>query len=358
MNRDLKLAGSKKAAVVIPAFEPPKTLISLVENLSTLPVEVIIVDDGSQTDCTEVWTQTASHAVVLHHPENRGKGAAFKTAFRHIREQLPEVQIIVTMDADGQHLISDMINVVNAAWLHQGVLILGSRSFGKDVPLRSKLGNKITRTVFSAVSGSKVQDTQTGLRAFDRSLLDYMLQEEGERYEYEMNVLLHCRQNSIPIQEIPIQTVYIDEKNSTSHFNTFRDSLRIYKHIFKFAGASFVSFLADYLLFVILHFLLPAGTVYLALNNVLARFGSAALNYTLNSKFVFKQGGEAKTALEYALLAIGILFANTLLLMFFSDLLGIPANAAKLITEITLFIISFSVQSCVIFKKKPAAKAL
>lgn len=116
MNRDLKLAGSKKAAVVIPAFEPPKTLISLVENLSTLPVEVIIVDDGSQTDCTEVWTQTASHAVILHHPENRGKGAALKTTFLYIRDQLPKVQIIVTMDADGQHLISDMINVVNAAY--------------------------------------------------------------------------------------------------------------------------------------------------------------------------------------------------------------------------------------------------
>ncbi len=97
-------------------------------------MEIIIVDDGSKTDCAEVWAQTKPYAVILHHPENRGKGAALKTAFSYIREQLPEVQIIVTMDADGQHLISDMINVVNAAWLHQGVLILGSRSFGKDVP--------------------------------------------------------------------------------------------------------------------------------------------------------------------------------------------------------------------------------
>ncbi len=345
------LAKNSCAAVVIPAFEPTDCLVDLVKDISRLPIEIIVVDDGSNSQCSSIWYELIPHATILHHPHNLGKGKALKTAFAHIKYALPDIRIIATMDADGQHLPQDMINVINAAHSHPRTLILGSRGLKKDVPLRSKLGNGITRFVFSAVSKTKVHDTQTGLRAFDRTLLDYMLEEAGNRYEYEMNVLLHCRQNSIPIIEIPIQTVYADEKNSTSHFDTVRDSLRIYKHIFIFAGSSFVSFLADYIFFILMNSVLPAGTYFLVLSNVTARFGSAALNYYLNSKVVFKQNGKATTALEYALLAVGILFANTLLLTFFADILNIPASLAKIMTELTLFIISFAVQSCVIFRK-------
>ena len=80
-------------------------------------------------------------------------------------------------------------------------------------------------------------------------IIPFFLKVEGERYEYEMNVLLQSAKHSIPWQEISIQTVYLDQKNSVSHFHPFRDSIQIYRSIFKFSGSSLLSFSLDYGLF-------------------------------------------------------------------------------------------------------------
>ena len=342
-------------AVVIPADQPADALITLTQALAGCGYKVIVVDDGSDESCAEIFQRTAC-TCLLRHGQNRGKGAALKTAFRHIRDQLPEIRRIVTMDADGQHSLRDMERAVSATEKNPQSLILGSRSFDPDVPWRSRLGNKITRTVFTAVSGTRLQDTQTGLRAFSRPLLDYMLSIEGERYEYEMNVLLHCRKNGVSILEIPIETIYHDEKNSCSHFDSVRDSLQIYRQILKFASASFLSFLTDYFLFLLLTAVFPSTGAFLMLGNIVARFGSAALNYTLNTKAVFHDTRSvSRTLPRYALLASGILLSNNLLLTLFVSALGIPDYIAKILTEAVLFAASFLLQSCVIFgRKKPA----
>ena len=112
--------------------------------------------------------------------------------------------------------------------------MIGSRAFVGEVPLRSRFGNTVTRGVYHLVSGVKVQDTQTGLRGFDRSLLEWLLSIPGERYEYEMNVLMSAARDKIQIGEVPIETVY-EGKNESSHFRPIHDSVKIYKEIFRFA---------------------------------------------------------------------------------------------------------------------------
>ncbi len=359
METSLQLSKYQDTAVVIPAYQPSDNLISLVDTLSGSGYSVVVVDDGSGGEYEEIWRRLGHCAAIIHHPQNLGKGAALKTAFAYISEWMPHVGCIVTMDADGQHLPEDMEHVALCAWTHPGTLALGSRNFDEDIPLRSKLGNKITRFVFSCVAKTKVQDTQTGLRAFDRSLLDYMLQIDGQRYEYEMNVLLHCREHGVSIQEVPIQTVYLDKENSSSHFDGIKDSFRIYRNILKFASSSFVSFLADYLMFLLLTAIFPTGAIFLVISNVLARLGSATLNYTLNTKAVFLDGRPASQTLpQYAGLALGILAANSLILTLLSDVAGIPPTVAKLATEILLFILSFTVQSQFIFKEHSAKEAV
>ncbi|MDD3541643.1 MAG: glycosyltransferase [Petrimonas sp.] len=351
METSKMLTKYSDSVVVIPAYQPSENLIGLVHALSGSGYSVIVVDDGSKCDYSHIFQELDHNAIIIHHLENLGKGAALKTAFSFISDYMPKAGCIITMDADGQHLPQDMEHVALCAWTHPGTLALGSRNFDEDIPLRSKLGNKITRFVFSFVAKTKVQDTQTGLRAFDRSLLDYMIDMEGDRYEYEMNVLLHCKQCGIPIEEVPIQTVYLDKENSSSHFDGFRDSLRIYKNIMKFASASLVSFLADYLMFLLLTIIFPAGAVFLLMSNILARIGSAALNYTLNTKAVFHDHRPATQTLpQYALLAASILAANSLLLTLLTSVAGIPVMAAKIMTEIILFVLSFFVQSKLIFK--------
>ena len=108
------------------------------------------------------------------------------------------------------------------------------------------------------------------------------------------------------IENVP-QTIYIDN-NSGSHFNTFKDSFRIYKEIFKFSLSSLFSFLIDYFLFIIFSLFIN-----LTISNILARIISATFNYNFNKKIVFHKNSE-KSAMKYILLAITILVFNTLIL--------------------------------------------
>lgn len=342
--------------VIIPVYQPSDQLVRLVYDMTGVGYEVLIVDDGSDPGYSDVWNALNNRATIIHHGVNRGKGAAIKTAFQYLLDYVPDAGLIVTMDADGQHLPKDMERVIETAAAHPSSLVLGVRQFDKSVPARSRYGNRITRAVFSAVSKAKVSDTQTGLRAFDRSLLDFMLEIPGERYEYEMNMLLYCGKRGIPILEVPIQTVYLDEQNTSSHFNAVKDSLRIYIEIIKFASSSLISFAIDYAAFLLLISLTTAIPYHLIISNVAARIVSASVNYTLNKHMVFHGKKSASHTLpQYALLAIGILCANSMILSFFDGILGPPAHFAKLLTELILFIISFTVQSLVIFKPDDSA---
>ena len=357
METSLHYPRKIQTAIVIPAYQPSARLVDLAKYFCGCGYMVIIVDDGSGAAYSPIWKAISDETIIIHHPKNRGKGAALKSAFELIFHGMPEINCILTVDADGQHLPSDVDRVALASWEHPGALILGTRKFSGYVPLRSKLGNSITCFVFSRVSKTKLQDTQTGLRAFDRWLFPHVLKIKGERYEYEMNALLYCAERGIPIVEVPIQTIYLDRSNSCSHFNGIFDSIRIYSQIIKFASASLFSFFADYLLFLILSALLPSGIVYLTVCNILARIVSAMLNYTLNAKIVFR-GNQCvrQTLLRYICLAAGILAGNCVILSLLVNITGFPPSAAKLLTEAILFIASYIIQSRVIFREKAACK--
>lgn len=340
--------------VVIPAYEPDIRLIGFVKRLhENKELKIIVVNDGSSESREGIFKHIKDFAVILKHNRNLGKGSAIKTALSYAAENMPDEDGICTADADGQHKITDILAVCNALKRNKNKLILGVRNFKGKVPLRSRFGNKVTSIVFKLTSGKNLSDTQTGLRAFGMKYLSFMKNISGERYEYEMNVLMSCAKNNIDFVEVPIDTVYHNGKNESSHFDTVKDSFRIYKSILKFSCSSFVSFLADYLLFNL--FMLFAGN-YVILCNVAARFISAFLNYTINKKLVFQSNDKSpKSALSYFALALFILIANTALLKIFT-LVGIPAYAAKLMTEIILFIVSLTVQKFLIFKNAEAQK--
>ena len=265
-----------------------------------------------------------------------------------------DMDIVVTMDADGQHTIEDALKICDLVKKSPDILVLGKRFFGEDVPLRSRFGNAMTRLVYKIATGVKVYDTQTGLRAFSYKLVPLMLEIKGERYEYEINVLMECSKNNIEIKEIDIATIYINN-NSGSHFNVFKDSYRIYKEIFKFCAASIICFLVDYALYCIgLVFTVSLGKgLSTVVSNVFARIVSSVLNFTLNKKVVFKRKGNTlKLAISYFMLALCILAGNTIVLKMFVEVFNIDTKIAKLITELIFFIISWFIQKFLIFKKK------
>lgn len=343
----------KKWIALIPAYKPDKALPDLLREVVQAGFEAVVVDDGSGEDFAEIFRQCSPLAVVLTHPQNRGKGRALKTGFAYIQEHGAPGSVLVTLDADGQHKVCDAKRICQVAGEHPDTLVLGSRRLKEHVPLRSRMGNSITRLVYRLSTGLRVHDTQTGLRAFSLRLLPDFMDIPGERYEYEMNVLLECSRRQIPIREVEIETIYIDN-NSASHFDTLRDSCRIYKEILKFSASSLVSFVVDYALYSLLLFLTTGwATAGLWFSNIAARVVSASVNYVINRKLVFKsQSRVAKSALQYFALAAAILIGNTLLLGLLAQGLGMNRYLAKICTEIFFFLISWLVQRLFIFRRR------
>lgn len=342
------------SVVIIPAYQPDQTLATIAEQLWGYGCQIIVVDDGSGEEYQQIFDRIKDICIVLCHTQNRGKGAAIKTAMSYIKREMWENETIGIMDCDGQHLPEDMQKLLQYARAHRKTLVLGVRSVGKEMPFKSRVGNQITRNVYRLVSGVKVSDTQTGLRAFDSELIEKLLSVEGERYEYEMNVLMICAKEKIPIKEVKISTIYRDQNNSNSHFRGFRDSLRIYKEILKFSLSSFSSFLLDYTLFSTLMFFLPHTAIAILFANIAARIVSAFYNYSMNCRFIFHADQKLRKAVEYFALAGFILIMNNLILEMLVQILRVPVHPAKLLTECLLFAMSWLVQKHLIFRKAAA----
>ena len=348
--------------VLIPAFEPDNSLLSFVEDLLAKSLNVLVVDDGSGSDFAPVFAQLPEAVTFLSYESNRGKGYAMKYAMKTVAETMPHVEFIVTADADGQHSPEDTLLILQAAHDNPDALVLGVRDFPENTPLRSRIGNRLTAKIFGRLTGIKdLEDTQTGLRAFSTEHLDLLLSIEGERYEYEMRQLMDWTKHSLSIVQVPIQTIYRDAENSTSHYSAVKDSARIFKSLLDngeavlFTASGIVSFTLDFLLFNLLYyFTKPLHLSYaLAIPNVAARLISANLNFYLNRNFVFESKDSVfKDVVQYFALVLVLLSVNSLLLSFYGNVVGLQATVAKLCVEITVFIISYLVQHFYIFANK------
>ncbi len=332
---------------LIPAYKPDQTLLDILKQLHNEGLRCVVVDDGSGSDYLSLFEQAALYATVLKHDKNKGKGAALKTGLSYIQKHFEKNTVIVTMDADGQHRVADAIRLCEAVRRHPDALILGSRNLKSAAPLRSRFGNSVTRGVYKLSTGREVQDTQTGLRAFFAVQIPLMLNITGDRYEYEMRVLLEFSRKKIPILELPIETVYLNH-NSSSHFRTVQDSYRIYKEILKFSASSLIGFAVDYLLYGLL-LLITGGN--LLISNVGARIVSSITNYTVNRKFVFHSEKKVvSSAAQYFLLAALILCGNTLILELLVSTCGLNRMLSKILVEIVFFLISWTIQRYLVFR--------
>lgn len=224
--------------VLIPAYKPADALVQLVTALGALPLSaVVVVDDGSghQFDGRFAAVSGRPRVSVLRHAVNLGKGAALKTGLNHILCEWPDVPGVVTADADGQHHPDDIRRVAEAVAARHGELVLGVRELGTGVPLRSRFGNGAMRLFFRIAAGHPVRDTQTGLRGIPMALVPELLRLRSSGYEFEMEMLLVSKQLPVPIREIEIRTIYLND-NASSHFHPFFDSMRIYFALLRFSA--------------------------------------------------------------------------------------------------------------------------
>ena len=336
---------------LVPSYEPDFNLLDVAKELLENDFNVVVVNDGSGEKYNEVFDKLPKEVHYLSYETNGGKGYALKYGMKYIKDNFDDC-VVVTMDSDGQHKVKDAICICEECELQEiDSLILGSRFFDKKAPFKSRFGNFMARTSFLISTHHKIYDTQTGLRAFKSNLLDMMIDIKGDRYEYEMNVLLEAIKREVPIKEVKIETIYINN-NAGTHYNPFKDTMKIFKEVIKFSLSSLIGFGVDYAAFTLLTLIPSEWPYWLIMCNIIARIISASVNFTINYKLVFKSKSNVLLAIvKYACLALFILGCGTLFLWLLVDKAGMNKYIAKILVEVTMFIISWLIQRLFVFRK-------
>ena len=343
--------------VLIPAYQPDARLPRLILELHRADpsTKIVVVDDGSGQKFSDIFEASATAgAQVISYENNRGKGYALREGFTWIRDVAGDLsECVVTADADGQHTLNDIFRVGRTC-TDTGTSVLGVREFVGHVPARSRIGNTATSALFWLATGWKLKDTQTGLRAFPVALLPALLEVQGDRYEYELRVLLHLAKFRHPVTQIPIETIY-EAGNPTSHFRPLQDSARIWAPLLKFAASSGVATIIDYVLVLALNAL--TGALFFPV--VVARMVSASVNFAMNRR-VFEATGVPlrRSALRYAALAVAVIAGSYTILAVLTGI-GMPLWIAKIIADTTMYLVSYSAQSRYVFApaQEQSAKA-
>lgn len=363
-----------RTAVIIPAYKPDDRLPPYIEALKQAGIgKIVIIDDGSGEEYRPLFDQIPQQEAVhiISYSPNGGKGVALKRGLAYARDYCPEQDIIITADSDGQHTVEDVLRMAAAMAENGEGILLGSRDFSQaDVPPKSRMGNRITSVVFKLLYGHWVGDTQTGLRGFNRTLLPVMINVRGDRYEYEMNVLIECARRKLPMRALPIKTVY-ENNNEGSHFRAFHDSMRIYSVIFggffRFISTSLISFLVDYGLYLLFNNLLKVWAPHLqnqfrlffftmvphiVIATMLSRLISGIVNFFLNRQFVFSDKGSIRKSFPRYLC---VFFLNMLLSAALTSSLhfwlGLSDNLIKIPVDIVLFFLSYYLQRRWVFTR-------
>ena len=349
--------------IVIPSVHPDENLPMLVRALFDRGVSrIVVVDDGSGPAYHEVFGACREMgAEVLVHEENLGKGAALRDAFIHLIMGWEPIDGCVTADSDGQHAPDDVVAVAER-FIAGGCdsLVLGVRDMGVEgVPRKSRVGNRFINACLRVLSGIKVTDSQTGLRAVPLRLMRECLDLEGDHFEFELQMLLLCPECA-PLEEVPITTIYESEVNHQTHFRPVVDSLRIFyvsiRTFLRFSAASLVSTSLDIFLFWLLsmEFRSLGIPTWAILATVLARLASASLNFAINRRQVFQPGGDMRSqVVRYLTVALVLMMSSAILVQIFAPLVHHAAAVlVKIVVDCALFLINYQVQMRLVFAKR------
>lgn len=356
----------RKVLIMIPALNPPQELVEYIQELIHIGfLNILVVDDGSDPSYRPIFNDIKERlsCMVMRHAVNLGKGRAIKTGINYYLN-LPEDMRkagMITVDSDGQHMVKDVKSVAEELCKHNKSLILGCRDFSKnttaDIPWKSSFGNRTTTIVFKLLFGKYISDTQTGLRGIPECIMPALMELDGERFEYETNMLIYAVKNQIPLREVGISTIYVDN-NAETHFHPLRDSYKIYRLMFatffRYTLSSLSSFLIDialFQIFILLLFNVEAG-LRISCATVAARVCSSLFNYFVNRIFVFQQTtGNYSNIIRYYSLCIVQMMLSAIVVYGIYTICPISETVIKIIVDSILFLFSFQIQQKWVFRR-------
>jgi glycosyltransferase involved in cell wall biosynthesis len=215
-----------KICVIIPVYNSEKHIANVIENVLQYTDNLIVVNDGS-TDGTldVVQTRYATFLHIVSYAKNRGKGYALKQGFRQALEM--GYTHAVTLDADGQHLATDIAVLTTKAQENPNALIVGSRKFDNpNMPEGNKFANNFSNFWFRVQTAIALPDTQTGFRVYPLLKMGKMCLFTN-RYEAELELLVRSAWKNIKLVPQPINVYYPPENERLSHFRKGKDFFRI-----------------------------------------------------------------------------------------------------------------------------------
>lgn len=343
-----------KIIIVIPSLNPDRKLIKTIKELKDYFSSIIVVDDGSKKEYLEVFSEIENlGCIVTHHKINYGKGKALKTGIKILEENFPDTDAFITMDADGQHKVSDVLKIKEELEKDPDNIVLGSRSiYSKNVHFSTKIATFLTSMFFGLFTGYKFRDTLTGLRGIPIIYKKLALAIPGTRYDYEMNFLLEMALRRIDFTAVNIKYIYT-EKKRVSLIDRVKDVFYLYETPIKFFASSLSSTAIDLILFDLLikiESINPIFMVYIA--TYLARIVSSIINFTMNKKWVYKSAGKtSKEATGYTIVLVLKTIASSFIVSLFS-FATINLTIIKMAVDSILFIINYYIQNKYIFKNE------
>ena len=217
-----ELLDSTSFCVIVPTYNNQKTLKKVLDSILDFTSNVIIVNDGSTDQTSEILKQY-SQLTQIHHPKNLGKGRALRNGFRKAIEL--DFEYAITIDSDGQHFAADIPGFIEEIQKEPNSLLIGSRNMTQEnVPKKSSFGNKFSNFWFKFETGIALEDTQSGFRLYPLKLIPKRFY--TNKFEFEIEVIVRSAWKGIVVKNIPIQVLY-DPAERVSHFRPFRDFTRI-----------------------------------------------------------------------------------------------------------------------------------
>jgi hypothetical protein len=214
-----------RPAMIVPAFDAKDTVAAVVLGIRREvgnDVPIFVVDDGSTDGTAEAASRAG--AIVITHPENRGKGAALRTGLMAARDA--GCNIAVTVDADGQHPPEEARRLLEAS-SDETALVLGTRDFDHSgAPRGNVIGNRASNFFVSLFTYRRFRDTQCGLRRYpvERTLA---LRTFDQRFGFEAEVIFAAVRAKVPILETPVRVLYPPKSRHRTHYRAFRDTVHI-----------------------------------------------------------------------------------------------------------------------------------
>lgn len=212
------------ACVLIPTYNNAQTLASVITAVSAYTQQVIVVNDGSTDNTTDIL-KNFPFIKVLSYAPNRGKGNALKQGFRFALQE--GYRYAITIDSDGQHYAHDLPAFLDMITAEPGSLIIGARNMDQaHIPGKSNFGNRFSNFWFWVETGIRLPDTQSGYRLYPLEPMRNM-KFFTRKYEFEIETPVRIAWKGVPVISVPVSVYYPPAEERITHFRPFKDFTRI-----------------------------------------------------------------------------------------------------------------------------------